>query len=340
MAEGNAEPSAKGRIRGIFRYRSPNSKETPVDPVPTAPQRGPIEARQDLGIVDRTRSQSPSSATSDLIDGLHPASSSVPPFPPGGEAFPPPPRPPWGPRLQRQQTAGDAEHTQLPERLNDGLPPASFATQSLSPGETAFPLRPGSSQGPRSYRQQTAGNVTHTQLPHLRNPASFLVQPPVDPAFPPQPGSSQVPWFQRKHDLLNGALKPLPRVKPVFPPRPGSSQRSWFQRQKTAGDGKHIKQADPSNDGLQSAPSTLSSLPPVNPAFPNSWKEPRLRRQQTAENAMQTKQGADLLKGVLGITYDVAKIVASNFAVPGLPSVIGLVDYIRKLREVRCRDVS
>ena len=58
---------------------------------------------------------------------------------------------------------------------------------------------------------------------------------------------------------------------------------------------------------------------------------------QTSEDTQRSKS-ADRLKGALGITYDVAKIVAGNLPLPGLQSMIGLVDYIRTLREVRYKD--
>ena len=61
------------------------------------------------------------------------------------------------------------------------------------------------------------------------------------------------------------------------------------------------------------------------------------RPSQTSEDTRRSKP-ADRLKGALGITYDVAKIVAGNFPLPGLQSMIGLVDYIRTLREVRYKD--
>ena len=73
---------------------------------------------------------------------------------------------------------------------------------------------------------------------------------------------------------------------------------------------------------------TTSPLPSGPP------REPPSQPQQHPE-VVGPSQPVDLLKGALGITYDVAKIVASNFPLPGLQSVIGLVDYVKALREVR-----
>ena len=100
----------------------------------------------------------------------------------------------------------------------------------------------------------------------------------------------------------------------------------------------------------EASPPLINGLPPSSftaqsPA-PDDMSSPRssdpLQGQpsqppQTSEDTQRSKS-ADRLKGALGITYDVAKIVAGNFPLPGLRSMIGLVDYIRTLREVRYKD--
>jgi hypothetical protein len=73
---------------------------------------------------------------------------------------------------------------------------------------------------------------------------------------------------------------------------------------------------------------------PTSPPSASPPQEPPLNPQQTSENARHNKP-ADRLKGALGITYDVAKIVAGNFPLPGLQSMIGLVDYVKELHDVR-----
>ena len=89
----------------------------------------------------------------------------------------------------------------------------------------------------------------------------------------------------------------------------------------------------PSSFTAQSpAPDDMSS-----PRSSDPLQGPPSQPPQTSEDT-QRSGPADRLKGALGITYDVAKIVAGNFPLPGLQSMIGLVDYIRTLREVRYKD--
>ena len=40
------------------------------------------------------------------------------------------------------------------------------------------------------------------------------------------------------------------------------------------------------------------------------------------------------LKDFVGITYNLAKIIAGNFPLPGLQSLIALIDYVKNLHEV------
>ena len=49
---------------------------------------------------------------------------------------------------------------------------------------------------------------------------------------------------------------------------------------------------------------------------------------------MPSAPNRQISRRVLGITHDVAKIVASNSPVPSLQSVIGLVGYVKTLRDV------
>ena len=117
-----------------------------------------------------------------------------------------------------------------------------------------------------------------------------------------------------------------------------------------------IQQGSGTVDGTGAQSSGEASPPPINRPPPSSFTAqspapadmslPRSsdplqglpsRPSQTSEDTRRSKP-ADRLKGALGITYDVAKIVAGNFPLPGLRSMIGLVDYIRTLREVRYKD--
>jgi len=137
---------------------------------------------------------------------------------------------------------------------------------------------------------------------------------------------------------------------PPVDPVPAASQHELIDihrnRDTVGGTGGQSLSEVPSvlTDGPHPRSPAVQTLPPGDPAFPppsGPPSEPGLQDQHIAVDSLHSKrERADLLKGALGITYDVAKIVVGNFSVPGLPSVIGLVDYVRKLREVRCGGIS
>lgn len=63
-----------------------------------------------------------------------------------------------------------------------------------------------------------------------------------------------------------------------------------------------------------------------------STRGPLPQPQVSPEDARRAKLAE--FQSALGITYDVAIIIAGNFPLPGLQSVIGLVDYVKGLRQV------
>lgn len=123
---------------------------------------------------------------------------------------------------------------------------------------------------------------------------------------------------QSKKGLLSGVFGccfPDSRRRPLSPvPAAPHIEPNPTQQN---GDGVHAPESQP----------TAKATPDPHPA-------PLSQPRETPDEARPTKP-ADLLMGALGITYDVAKIVAGNFPLPGLQSVVGLVDYVRTLREVR-----
>jgi hypothetical protein len=95
-------------------------------------------------------------------------------------------------------------------------------------------------------------------------------------------------------------------------------------------------------DPLPTSSNAPSHAPPGTPSV--RLREPPSQPERTQNNANPTDDErskiTERLVGALSIGYDIAKIVAENFPLPGLESVIELADYIKTLRQVRYSSVS
>ena len=89
-------------------------------------------------------------------------------------------------------------------------------------------------------------------------------------------------------------------------------------------------------DGPRTTPLTMrpAALGPAispRPSRPPHGSPSRSRRtSQGSQHAEQTH----LLKGASCIIYDTVELAAGNYPLPGLESIIGLVNYLKELREV------